>query len=384
MFKRGLTCLFYTGPLDSISTGGEYYDMDITDYFDESVHRDWQRRTEGTVRVAMVGLGWWTRDHAIPAVEDTDLCETTVLVSSSSEKARDIASVHDTIQSCLSYDEFERGVAVDEYDAVYICTPNALHLNSASAAARHGKHILCEKPMEATVDRAREMVERARSNEVKLMIAYRMQTEPAIRRARELVSDGFIGDPLHVHGHMSQILLDMIPDPDQWRLAPDLVGPGTSVPDLGIYPINTTRFIIDDDPISASAMMLSESEGFEDVPDERAGFVLSFSNGCLATMSASQNAYRSSHLKAIGSEGEVSIEPGYTNSPETTLKISRDGTDAEVSLPTVNQMEEEFDYFADRILGDRSIHPDGDHGLVDMRTIDAIFESAETGMRTPI
>jgi xylose dehydrogenase (NAD/NADP) len=358
--------------------------MDVARYFDDAVHRDWQAATEGTVRFAMVGLGWWTQDHAIPAVEKAERCETTVLVSGSPEKARDLASAHETVESCLSYEEFERGEAVEEYDAVYICTPNALHLDQVRAAAGHGKDVLCEKPMEATVERAQEMVDTARSNDVELMIAYRMQTEPAVRRARELVRDGFVGDPLHVHGHMSQVLLEMIPDPGQWRLNPDLAGAGTSVTDIGIYPINTTRFVIDDDPVSASATMVSESEGFEAVPDERAGFVLSFSNGCLATMSASQNAYRTSHLKIIGSEGELTLEPGYIESPDMTLTLSRGDADVEVALETVDQMEEEFEYFADRLLTGRPVHPDGEHGFVDMRTIAAIYESAETGARTPI
>ena len=356
--------------------------MDLRSCFDDPTHRDWQEAREGTVRFAMVGLGWWTRDHAIPAVENADRCETTVLVSGSTEKAETLAAEYDTVEACLSYGEFEAGEATDAYDAVYICTPNARHLDNVRAAASHGKDVLCEKPMEASVDRARELVEEARGNDVRLMIAYRMQTEPAVRRMRELVRDGFIGDPLHVHGHMSQRLLEMIPDADQWRLDPDLAGAGTSVTDLGIYPINTTRFVIDADPVSATAIMESDSEGFADVPDERAGYVLAFDNGAIGTMSASQNAYRSSHLTVTGSEGELTLEPGYTNSPKTTLTVSRGGTEARFAVPTVDQMEEEFEYFADRILTDRPVHPDGEHGLVDMRTIEAVFEAAETGERT--
>ena len=358
--------------------------MDLRSCFDDPTHRDWQEAREGTVRFAMVGLGWWTRDHAIPAVEQSDLCETTILVSGSTNKAETLADDHETVETCLTYEEFAQGEAADAYDAVYICTPNALHLDHVRAAASHGKDILCEKPMEASVERARDMVEEARVADVALMIAYRMQTEPAVRRMRELVREGFIGDPLHVHGHMSQRLLEMIPNPDQWRLDPDLAGAGTSVTDLGIYPINTTRFVIDADPVSATAMMASDSGGFEAVPDERAGYVLAFDNGAIGTMSASQNAYRSSHLKVTGSEGELSLEPGYTNSPDTTLTVSRHGQDAQFDVTTVDQMEEEFDYFADRILTDRPVHPDGEHALVDMRTIAAIFEAAETGERTMI
>lgn len=358
--------------------------MELSAYFDDPTRRDWQEATEGTVRFAMVGLGWWTRDRAIPAVEEADLCETTVLVSGSTEKADAVASELETVEACLTYGEFKQGEGVEAYDAVYICTPNALHLDHVRAAASHGKDILCEKPMEATVDRARDMVEEARVGDVKLMVAYRMQTEPAVRRMRELVRDGFIGEPVHVHGHMSQRLLEMIPDPDQWRLDPEFAGPGASVTDLGIYPINTARFVIDEDPVAVSATMTSDSGGFEAVPDERAGYVLEFSNGGIGTMSASQNAYRSGRLSIIGRKGELVLEPAYFNDDRARISLSREGTTAEVSLPTVDQMEEEFEYFSDRILTERPVAPDGDHGVRDMRTIEAVFEAARTGRQVSI
>ena len=188
-------------------------DRSLDGLFDGFTERDWRTDAAGTVRFAMIGLGWWTTEMAMPAAADSELCETTVVVSSSKERATDLADAHATVEHGVTYDEFHDGAASEAYDAVYIATPNALHLQYAETAADLDKAILCEKPMEATVERAEDLV--AACEGVTLMVAYRMHTEPAVRRMKELIDDGFIGDPVQVHGHMSQQLLEMIPDPDQ-------------------------------------------------------------------------------------------------------------------------------------------------------------------------
>jgi xylose dehydrogenase (NAD/NADP) len=350
--------------------------MDHTALFDEFTRRDWQTTEEGTVRYALVGLGWWTTDEAIPAIREADLCETTVLVSSSTEKAREVAD-EKGVPRAISYDEFHDGEAADAYDVAYVATPNATHLEFVETAADLGKAVLCEKPMEATIERAERLVDVCNDADVPLMVGYRMQTEPAIRRARELVREGFVGDPRLVHGNNSQRLLDMIDDPDQWRLDPDLSGYGTSVMDIGIYPINTARFLLDSDPVAVQARMDSRHEAFEDVPDEMSAFTLEFEDGVYATCTASQNAYSDTNLRIVGAEGKVSFQPAFNT--ETDLAIAREETRADFSTPGVNQMTELFDYFADRVLTDADVHPDGEHGVVDMRTIRAIHEAADTG-----
>ena len=375
---------------------------DLRDFLDGFDRRDWQsaEADDGPVRLAMVGIGWWTRDQAIPAVEDAELCTTTVAVSSSREKAEAVVDEAETVTRGITYDEFEAGEATDAYDAVYVATPNALHLPYVRAAAEHGKDVLCEKPMEAGVDRAESMVEAADDAGVRLMVGYRMQTEPAVRRARDLVRAGVVGEPAHVAGHMSQRLLEMIPDPDQWRLDPDLAGPGTSVTDLGVYPINTARFVLAAARVAVSATLPSAAEAFDRVPDERASFAVEYGRrgggdgentdasgddgGVLAAFAASQNATRSSRFSVIGTEGRVTLEPAFAMEPRRTLNVARGDASAEVAFAPRNQMTEEFDYFADRVLTGRPIGPDGAHGLVDVRAIEAVYEAAATGERVTL
>ncbi|GAB7018306.1 D-xylose 1-dehydrogenase Gfo6 [Halostagnicola bangensis] len=345
-------------------------------YLDSFTHRDWQASDDGDgpVRFALVGLGWWTEDKAIPAIENSALCKATVAASSSKEKAKRFVENHESIDRGITYDELRDGAATDAYDAVYICTPNARHLAFVESAVAREKSILCEKPMEASLESAEAIVNACDDTDATAMIAYRMHTEPAVRRARELVRAGAIGDPVHVHGSMSQSIIGW--GEDQWRLDSRLVGSGASVTDLGIYPLNTARFVLDRDPVAVQAMMNSSHEYFTDVPDEVATFNVTLEGGIYASCTASQRAQLDSFLRIVGTEGTLAIEPAFHM--ESSLSVTTGETTVHVETPQVDQMEEEFDYFADCVLDQREPHATPEHGFVDMRAIEATYEAARS------
>jgi xylose dehydrogenase (NAD/NADP) len=353
--------------------------MDLTDYVDSFCRRDWETATDGgPIRFAMIGLGWWTIEEAIPAVAETQRCETTVVVSSSPEKADRVASDTGTIEHAISYEEFHDGECADAYDAVYICTPNAFHPSYVETAAELGKAVLCEKPMAATVETAEDIVATAAAHDVPLMVAYRMHTEPAVRRARELIRDGAIGEPIFAQGNMSQSMLAFDDDPDQWRLNEDLSG-GATVMDIGIYPLNTTRFLLDVDPLRARGATASTAEEFVDVPDEFAAFQIDFESDVWGVYTASQNAHESSHLRITGTDGQLRIEPAFFPWTARKLHLESGRGSATVEFEQVDQMVEEFEYFADCVLAGRTPEADGEHGLIDMYALEAIYEAGETG-----
>ncbi|MFB6141380.1 MAG: D-xylose 1-dehydrogenase Gfo6 [Halosimplex sp.] len=344
--------------------------------------RDWEEPTDADpIRFAMVGLGWWTREQAIPAVEDADHCTTTVLVSSSTEKGEDVAADLEGVEATLTYDEYADGAAADAYDAVYVCTPNGLHREHVEAAAAHGKAVLCEKPLEATVEDARATVDACREADVPLMVAYRLQTEPTARRARELIRDGAIGDVVSVVGHMSDRILDAV-DETSWRFDPDLAG-GTTLNDIGIYPLNTIRFVLEEDPQAVYARTESEQPAYEGT-DEHGAFQLEFPGGTLASCTVTHSATLASSLRFVGTDGELSIEGLFFPNTRKVLRLSGPDVEGEFRPEPVDQMREEFDYFANRLQRGLDPEPDGEHGLVDMRVIRALYESAESGRRVEL
>lgn len=353
--------------------------MALDGELDDVLARDWERPTdEDPIRVAMVGLGWWTREQAIPAVADAAACETTVLVSSSTEKAESVAADVDTAVATLSYQQFHNGAATEHYDAVYVCTPNALHREYVESAADHGKAVLCEKPMAADVADAEAMVEICDDADVPLMVAYRVQTEPVARRARELVRNGAIGEVVSVLGHMSDTMLEFASE-DSWRLDPDLAG-GTTVNDIGIYPLNTIRFVLDANPQAVYARTETDQAAYEGT-DEHAAFQLEFPDHVFASCTVSHSARTASSLRFVGTDGELTLEGLFFPQSEKVLRLSTDDADRAIRPDPVDQMREEFDYFANCLRRNRPPEPDGRHGLVDMRVIDALYESASTGER---
>lgn len=330
---------------------------------------------DAQLRLAVVGLGWWTREFALPAIAATGTCRATVAVSGDPDKRA--GALDRGIDRALAYEEFRAGAATDRYDAVYVCTPNALHLPHVETAAAHGKAVLCEKPVEASYDRARRLVAACREADVTLMIAYRLRTDPAVWNLRRAVGEGLVGDPVAVQADMSQPLLTFFESPDQWRLDPDLVGPGTSVMDLGIYPVDTARYLLDADPVRVAGATWSGGGAFEAVPDERAAFRLEFPEGLTAQCSVSQNAALTGTFDLIGTEGRLRLTPAFFGNERTRLSITVDGVRREVAYDPVDQVEELFAYFADRVLAGDPVRGDGGDALVDARTLEAIYEAAE-------
>ncbi|WP_101296931.1 D-xylose 1-dehydrogenase Gfo6 [Halegenticoccus soli] len=354
--------------------------MELDAILEGGSDRDWRtidpEETE-PVRFALIGLGWFTRGRVLPALEESRLCDATVLVSGTAEKAERIAADVPGARG-ITYDDFRDGVARDAYDAVYVATPNALHLDYVETAAEFGADVLVEKPMERSSDRARELIDACDRAGVELMVAYRMHTEPSVRRARELVDAGLIGEPTYLHGRMSQRLLDRVnPDPDQWRLDADLAG-GGALFDLGVYPLNTARFLLRADPIAVGGRTRSTRDAFSEV-DETAAFEVEFPGGVVASCFASHNASQESAMTVVGTEGAVTIQPAFFQDEARGLTVSRGDGRATIQLDPADQMLEEFDYFADRVRGGRAVYPDGEHGLVDMIAMEAVYESAAGG-----
>jgi xylose dehydrogenase (NAD/NADP) len=347
--------------------------MDWESEYEQYEACDWPTDVEGTVRLALVGLGGFTREWVVPAVEATDHATVSALVSGSPSKANELAADCGA-DATLSYEEFVDGVARDAYDAAYVATPNATHLEYVRAALDHGRAVLCEKPMTATVEEAERLADRAASADAPVMVAYRMQAHPVVRWARSLVAEGILGEPIHARGTMSQPIFEMVsPSPEQWRLNAELSG-GAAMNDLGIYPMNTTRFVTGADPTRVAATTRSPSESFDDV-DEHAGFLVEYEGGLVGAFTASQNAAKTSDLHVTGTEGDLRIEPAFFGG--TTLRVDTDRVTATVESDGPNEIRRTFEYFATHVLRGARPEPDAEHGLVDMRALDAAYRAAD-------
>lgn len=352
--------------------------MDLPD-FDAFRDQDWQAPVDGVLNLAFVGLGEFTRDWVIPSAAAAQHAAVGAVVSSSPRQARQVAEAHDAVS--MDYAEFEAGDYQQAYDAVYVATPNATHYRYVGSAAEQGKAVLCEKPLAATLDGARAIRDVCRAEGVTLQVAYRLQTDPVVRWARAVIRAGAIGAPRHVVGTMAQdLFVEVSSDPDQWRLDAALSG-GAALIDLGIYPLNTTRFLTDSDPIAVSAATASSDERFQDV-DEHVSFIVEYGDGLQASFTASQQSARGDQLSVYGSDGQLTLEPAFFG--DVTATLVRDDQVEEQSMPDLNEMQEQLEYFASHVLRQKTPEPDGDHGVRDMAAINAGYESARRQERVSI
>ena len=134
-------------------------------------------------------------------------------------------------------------VARPDIDAIDITAPSNVHCDIAIAAAEHGKHIFCEKPLALTLADARKMNESAQKNQVVNQIGFNYRFAPAVLLAKQLIDQGKIGKIFHVR---ASYLQDWIIDPDfplVWRLDKDVCGSG-SLGDLGAHFIDLARFLV--------------------------------------------------------------------------------------------------------------------------------------------
>jgi xylose dehydrogenase (NAD/NADP) len=344
-----------------------------------TLDRDWDTEPGGAVRMAVVGVGGFARHLALPAIDASDYCTLTTLVTGSPDEKADLAAEYGA-EEVVTYEAFRSGEVAEAYDTAYVVTPNRLHLPNAEAAAEQGKAVLCEKPLEATTDRAERLVRACEAAGVTLMTAYRMQTDPLVRRLRAFLRSGGLGDVVKLHADFTFPVLAGSYGPDHWRLDLHLAG-GGALYDVGVYPLNTSRFLLDAEPVAVEATTTS-SGPFEGV-DERVAFQVRFPGDVVGSFSASFTGYADSTLTVLGTEGKLALEDAFVPRRQRRLVVDRESRTTFEGVGG-EEVREEFDYFAHCVLAGTAPEPDGEDGLRDVRVMDAVYESAADGERVDL
>lgn len=363
--------------------------MDFQQFVDDASTRDWDTDPEGTVRYAVVGLGGYARKVSLPAIDAGDYAAVGAVVSGDTEKADSVAAEYDAM--ALSYDDYAAGESTDAYDAVYVATPNRLHLDHIETAAAHDTAVITEKPLDATVERAERAVAACDDAGVPLMTAYRLQTDPVYRALRAFVAAGGIGEVQKLAGDFVSPVLSGTGGPDQWRLDATLGG-GGALMDVGVYPLNTGRFLLGADPLAVSATgsasgPFGDRTADPDCPrfaDEHVHFLTEFPNDVVGAFTASFSGQAGSSMELVGSEGRIRIEDAYLPRADRTVTIEAGGRTLSVDGLGADETREEFDYFAHCVLTGTPPEPDGHDGLVDMRVMQAVYDAIATGERVAV
>ncbi|MBK4997864.1 Gfo/Idh/MocA family oxidoreductase [Pseudomonas sp. S31] len=326
---------------------------------------------QGKVRYAVVGGGSISQGAFMPGVGQTDNSVMTALVTGDPEKARVLAGHYGL--KAYDYDEYPALLASGDIDAVYVATPNFRHREFVVPALEAGIHVLLEKPMATTEADCLAMIEAAKRSGAKLMIAYRLHSEPGTLDMIGRVQAGNFGDPRLFTSTFTQTVKASNHRTQNGFAA----GP---VPDMGPYPLNMVRQLFNAEPIEVSAVGV-RSPGSPLDSWDTVTVSLRFPDERLAQFTLSYSLPDTERFQLLGTLGEIEASPcfGYGEGVSISYRATLDGETRVHVNPVVDQFAGETAYFSDCILSDRAPEPDGEEGWRDVRVVLAIEKALESG-----
>jgi predicted dehydrogenase len=328
------------------------------------------------VRYAVVGLGHIAQVAVLPAFKNAPNSELFALVSGDSDKLEKVGKKY-SLEHLYSYEDYSR--ALSNVDAVYLALPNHLHREYAVRAAAAGVHVLCEKPMAVKSEDCQAMIEAAKQNHAKLMIAYRLHFEAGNLEAIRLANSGKLGDLRIFTSEFAQQVAE-----GNVRAVEPVSRGGGPVYDMGVYCVNAARYLFGSEPIEVLGVTANGGDERFRLVEEMTSVMMRFPDERLATFTCSFGAADISRYALIGTTGVLRADPAY----EYAMAIKHQLTIAEKTksktFPKRDQFAAQLVYFSDCVLKDKEPEPSGLEGLADVRVVEAIYESARAKRAIPI
>jgi predicted dehydrogenase len=331
------------------------------------------------VGYAVVGLGHLTLNQILPALSTSKKSKLVALVSGSPEKMKKVAEQYGVKpESCYSYETYDKIRDNKEVDVIYIVLPNGMHAEYTIRGAQAGKHILCEKPMANTAAECQAMIDACKKANRKLMIAYRIQYEPNNRKVRDMVQSSQYGTVKSITATNGQ----NSDNPKHWRFNKALAG-GGSLPDVGLYCLNTIRYVLGEEPSEVSAYIHSTPNDprFKEV-EEQVNWLMKFPSGVLANCSCSYGHHDNKNYTVNADTGWIRMDPAF---PYKGLKLETSQADGKDNMLTQHNIGEkdhfmsEMDHFSECVLDNKAPFTPGEEGLQDQKIMEAIYQSARDG-----
>ncbi len=221
----------------------------------------------------LIGASDNAQTRMIPAIKAQPDSRVVAVMSSQLERARQYAERNSIPRA---YGSLEAVLADPEVDVVYISTTNELHKEQTLAAARAGKHVLCEKPLALTLEDAQEMVKACHMAGVVLGTNHHLRNAVTHRTLRRLVAEGAVGQPLAVRVFHAVHLPSRL---QGWRTTRPEAGGGVIL-DITVHDADTLRFVMQDEIVEVTALAGRQGLAVNDLEDAVMG-VMRFAGGVL-------------------------------------------------------------------------------------------------------
>jgi predicted dehydrogenase len=322
----------------------------------------------GVLSTANIGV-----KKVIPGMQLGKLCTVTAIASRDFTRARAAANALNIEKAYGSYEELLKD---PEVDAIYNPLPNQMHVPWTARAAEAGKHVLCEKPLSMTVAEAETLLEvRARTG-VKIGEAFMIRSFTQWLRLRELLDAGRIGELRAVVAAFSYYNVD------PKNIRNQVESGGGALYDIGCYCIQAARYAFGALPRRAVGLVERDPEM---QTDRLTSAMLDFDAGqAIFTCSTQLIPYQRVHF--LGTKGRIEIEIPFNAPKDRPTRMFIDETGdlfgggiKTEEFATADQYTMQGDAFSRAILEDTEVPVPLEDAIANMKVIEAVFRSAETG-----
>jgi predicted dehydrogenase len=306
------------------------------------------------IRLGMVGGGqdaFIGGVHRIAARLDGAFDLVAGALSSTPERSRESGRALGLARDRI-YDDFAamaeaEAARPDGIEAVSIVTPNHMHFGPAKAFLERGIHVICDKPVTASLDEARALADVAAGADALFFLTHNYTAYPMVRQARAMVADGTLGRIRLVQVEYAQDWLTRDPGNKQadWRTDPARSGAGGAVGDIGTHAFNLATFVTGLELEALAADLSAFVPGRR--LDDNAQVLMRFRGGARGHLWASQVAPGNENglrLRVYGSDGGLEWdqeEPNrlwYTPFGEPRRLLTRGGAGATEAAAAVTRI----------------------------------------------
>jgi len=329
------------------------------------------------VRWGLIGASNIARQYVIDAIRSQPNGQVVAVMSSGMDHAKSYAVENDIP---AAYDDVGALLASHNIDAVYISSTNEKHHDQAIAAARAGKHVLCEKPLALTLDDAHAMVAAAHEAGVVMGTNHHLRNAAAHRTMRQAIKDGRIGRPIAARVFHAVYLPESL---QGWRIDNPAAGGGV-VLDISVHDADTLRFVLDDEPEEVVA--LTQSAGMaHGALEDGVMAAIRFRSGLIAQIHDSFTVpYAGTGFEVHGTEGSLIARDVMTQQPIGTIVLRTAAGDETLEIAHENLYVHALRLFHGAIAGEGEPAATGEDGVRSLALGLAVLEAARTGHVVPV
>jgi predicted dehydrogenase len=324
------------------------------------------------VRWGVLGVAKIAVEKVIPGMNRSELTEVVAIASRERTRARDAAKALALPKAYGSYDELLND---PEIEAVYNPLPNHLHVPWTVRAAEAGKHVLCEKPVALSAEESKLLLEVRDRTGVIIEEAFMVRSHPQWLGVKQLIEAGRIGQLRAIQGFFSYFNRD----PANIRNSPEMGGGGLM--DIGCYPITTSRFVMQEEPLRVIGLMEYDPEM---QIDRLATGIMEFST-VQSSFVCSTQLVPHQRMNFFGTQGRIEVEIPFNAPPDQPCRISIDDGDlfgrnqVVKEFPVCDQYTIQGDLFSRAVRGEGKPPVSLEDSVRNMATIDAIVRSMSSG-----